>query len=306
MIPLKPALDDDQCSPACNIGLKEVCKEVEDGKSKCDCRPGFARHRNDTTSACKEMNNYVLLVRVMKVGEDEISYSRELSDSSSGEFKKLAKVTQAEIDKAYGLTEVKHNYLGADVISVVRSFDDEEGVLVNLTLRFMSDDKVNEESLREELVKSLEAESLPSPAFITAEVEDVMDFDECSDPSYHDCSVAAQCINEPGSYTCKCKGIFTDTSPDSSLPGRSCAAEVKSCDFCNARGDCFRDDSGDITSCKCHRMYLGRYCEINGIRELTLFDLCHLSFPPHVRRVVVICSFLFLITMIVLVISGHH
>lgn len=274
VIPLKPVLDDDQCSPACNTGNKEVCRETDEGKFKCDCRPGFARPKNNSDGVCREMNNYILLVRVMKVGEDEISYNKDLADTSSGEFKKLAKLTQAEVDKAYGLTEVKKSYLGADVTGVARSFDDEEGVLVNLTLRFMSDDQVNEDTLREELVKSLEesTEALPHPAFITAEVEDVMDFDECSDPNYNDCSEAASCINEPGSYTCKCKGIFTDISADPTLPGRSCAAEVKSCDQCNGRGDCYRDESGDITSCKCHRMYLGRYCEINGIRELTLFD----------------------------------
>lgn len=212
------------------------------------------------------MQSYVLLIRVMKVGEDTVIYKPDYSNSQSGEYKKLAKLTTDEIDKAYGLTEVKENYISADVMGIGKNFDDDEGVLVNLTLHVTGDENLSEDLLRDELMKSFEeAESLPNPAFITAEVEDVMDFDECSDPKYHDCSSAAVCINQQGSYTCKCKGIFSDL--DLSLPGRVCASEIKNCDQCNGRGDCVRDDAGDAMNCKCQRMYLGRYCEINGIRK---------------------------------------
>lgn len=225
-----------------------------------------------------EMNNYVLLVRVMKVGDSDVTFSKDLTNTNSEGFKKLAKATSDEVNKAYSLTvpEIRSNYLGVDVTGIGKTYDEDDGVLVNLTLKLMSDEKLNEDFLREELVKTLEessdgserGESLPRPnALITAEVEDVMDFDECSDPNYNDCHSAARCINEPGSYTCKCKGVFTDLSPDPSLPGRSCASEVKSCDLCNGRGDCYRDESGDVTTCKCQRMFLGRFCEINGMRE---------------------------------------
>jgi DNA-binding cell septation regulator SpoVG len=216
-----------------------------------------------------ETNNYVLLVRVTKLGEEEVSFKKDYSNSNSSDFLKLAKVTSDEVNKAYASTTVKNNFLGVDVNKIVRSFEDgEEGVLVNLTLRVMSDENLNEDLLREELMKSLEtdsSESIPTPSMITAEVEDVMDFDECSNPELNTCASSAQCINEPGSYSCKCKGIFTDLDPLN--PGRVCASEVKSCDICNARGDCVRDETGDMTSCRCHRMYLGRYCEINGLRE---------------------------------------
>lgn len=218
-----------------------------------------------------EMHSYVLLIRVMKVGEDTVIYKPDYSNSQSGEFKKLARLTSEEIDKAYGLTEIKENYIGADVMGIARNIDDEEGVLVNITLHVTGDESVSEDLLRDELMKSLEeSEALPTPAMITAEFEDLMDFDECSDPKYHDCSAAAVCINQPGSYTCQCKGIFSDLDPQ--LPGRICAAEVKACDQCNGRGDCVRDEGGEVTTCKCQRMYLGRYCEINGIRESYIFS----------------------------------
>lgn len=37
-----PILEDDQCTPACNAANKEICVE-NNGKAKCECRPGFAR-----------------------------------------------------------------------------------------------------------------------------------------------------------------------------------------------------------------------------------------------------------------------
>lgn len=215
------------------------------------------------------MQSYVLLIRLMKVGDENVVFKPDYSNRQSGEFKKLAKLTVDEVDKAYGLTDVKENYISADVMGIAKNVDDDEGVLVNLTLRVTSDESVSEDLLRDELVRSLEeAETLPNPAMITAEVEDVTDFDECSDPRYHDCSSAATCINHQGSYTCKCKGIFADLDP--SLPGRLCASEIKNCDMCNGRGDCVRDETGDTTTCKCQRMYLGRYCEINGIRKCSV------------------------------------
>lgn len=210
----------------------------------------------------------------MKLGESEVNYNKDLGNVNSGEYKKLAKMTTEEINKVYSASEgLKQNYLGVDVTRIGKNLDDDEGVLVNLTVRVMHDEKINEDLLREELTKNLEeAESLPVPAMISAEVEDVMDFDECSDPQYNDCSPAAKCINEPGSYTCRCKGIFTDLDPVN--PGRSCASEVKMCDLCNGRGDCYRDETADITACKCHRMYIGRYCEINGIRKCQFTLIC--------------------------------
>lgn len=208
----------------------------------------------------------------MKVGEEEVSFKKDFINKNSSEFKRLARVTEEEVNKAYSLTDVKSNFLTAEVTRIVRSVDEEEGsgVLVNLTLRVMSDERVNEDLLRDELMKSLEepenhGEGLPTPSLLTAEVEDVTDFDECSSPETNDCSKAAKCVNEPGSYTCQCKGIFTDLDPTN--PGRVCASEVKMCDLCNGRGDCYRDETADVTACRCHRMYLGRYCEINGIRK---------------------------------------
>lgn len=124
------------------------------------------------------------------------------------------------------------------------------------------------------------------------QVEKVVDFDECSSPLHNDCSGRARCINEPGSYRCQCLENFIDL--DQSLPGRLCVSEVKSCDYCYGRGDCWRQQSSTV--CRCHPMFIGRRCEINGLRKCTpqtvsqsidLMILLLLSSslaPPHYRN----------------------
>lgn len=144
------------------------------------------------------------------------------------------------------------------------------GVLINMTIHLTGGKDLDEESLKEELSRSFERsiEALPSPDAqqMSVDVEDVFDFDECSSEEYNDCASSARCINEPGSYRCECLNGYPDL--DFSFPGRMCASEIKACEFCYGRGDCYRDETGQISSCKCSRMYLGRRCEINGLRKL--------------------------------------
>lgn len=200
----------------------------------------------------------------MKVGESAVSYRTEYSNSKSPEYQEFAKITKDELEKAYMSSSVKDNYIGANVTRIMST--DSDGVLVNLTVHLSNSPDLDEEYLRDELSKSLEdAESLPVPSSITADIEDVLDFDECSDDNLNDCHSAAICINEPGSYKCECKNGYPDM--ELVLPGRICASEIKGCDYCHGRGDCVRDVKGDSTSCKCQRMYLGRRCEINGLRK---------------------------------------
>lgn len=212
------------------------------------------------------MQSYVVLVKLMKVGESAVSYKTELSDNESNEFIKIAKLTKDEVDKAYRNTTIKENYIGADVNCINKTTLGDEGVLVNLTIHLSSRDDFDEGVLKQELSKSLtETELLPSPSSIVADVHEVMDFDECTNDKYNDCDPAAYCINRPGSYRCECKGAYTDMDPN--LPGRHCAAEIKNCEACHGRGDCVRSEDGERTTCKCQRMYLGERCEINGLRK---------------------------------------
>ncbi|XP_054161453.1 mucin-2-like [Oppia nitens] len=256
-------LDIDQCKPGCNAANKEICKEI-DGKYRCDCRQGFIRKDGDII--CQELQNYVVVVRVMKVGESEVTWFSEFSNNNSNEYKSLAKMAKKQVDSAYMTTDdVKENYVGADVLGIDKVADGGNGVLVNLTVHLTKRHNLDEDLLREKLIKKLEEKSevLPNPEFISADVEDVIDFDECSSDQYNDCAPSARCINEPGSYRCECMNGYPDL--DISLPGRVCASEIKGCEFCHGRGDCIRDESGQSNTCRCNRMYLGRRCQINGL-----------------------------------------
>ncbi|OTF78555.1 EGF and SEA domain containing protein [Euroglyphus maynei] len=263
----RPAiLDLDQCKPGCNAANKEICKEF-DGKFKCDCRP--------------ELQNFILLVRVTRLGDQELEWNSILSNHTSDLYQNLARAARNQIDSAYiMINSMKENYVGAEVLDINKA-QDGHGVLVNMTIHLTESNNIDEDLIREELSRTLmmkphsspisdlssssSSEQLPSPQQIYADLEDVIDFDECNSEEYNDCASSARCINEPGSYRCECLNGYPDL--DLSLPGRMCASEIKACEFCYGRGDCYRDETGQISSCKCHRMYLGRRCEINGLCE---------------------------------------
>lgn len=232
------------------------------------------------------MQVYLLVVRLMKVGENPVSYNTDLSDSSSGEYQKIARLAKEEIEKAYRNTSIKDTYLSSDVNMIKSPSDGDDGVLVNMTVHlaaprgnfaanngedgFDGENEFNLNDMHNELSRTLaisdkSSETLPNPSSIVADIETLEDFDECSDEKYNDCDLAARCINKPGSYVCECKGAYTDMDPN--LPGRVCAAEIKNCEACHGRGDCVRSEDGEKTTCKCQRMYLGERCEINGLRK---------------------------------------
>lgn len=88
------------------------------------------------------------------------------------------------------------------------------------------------------------------------------DFDECSNPQFHDCSEHSHCFNLPGTYTCSCKEGFSDLSENILYPGRICSAELIGCEKCNFHGTCYsRGD--DNVFCECFHWYTGENCHIN-------------------------------------------
>lgn len=196
-----------------------------------------------------------------------VAFTDSLQNHKSSSFLELSRLSALEISKAYKGTPLKDNYLDSTVNAIRRPLDGGPGILVNLTLRLSEGDH-DEDLLLDELAKRLEeTEGLPEPSSLSAEVDGVTDLDECAAEGLNDCDPSALCINEIGSYRCDCGGGFPDMEP--SLPGRVCASEITSCDLCNGRGDCVRSGGrGTRPMCRCHRMYLGPHCEINGIREL--------------------------------------
>lgn len=184
-------------------------------------------------------------MRVSKTAESEVAAHHTGNEVQS--FTRVARrLTAGKGGPEEGISDLQ-------VLSVERSSRTHSATMVNLTVQL--DPSLNR-NVQEDLSRKLSS---------LGQVEKVVDFDECSSPSHNDCSPRARCINEPGTYKCQCLDSFIDL--DSVSPGRHCVSELKSCDYCYGRGDCWR--SAANTVCRCHPMFIGRRCEINGLRKST-------------------------------------
>ncbi|XP_076356702.1 uncharacterized protein LOC143249952 isoform X2 [Tachypleus tridentatus] len=261
----------DGCFPACDEDNKETCKRTKNMWS-CQCKPGYSRKKG--SQFCEATKSYVVLLRVVKMGRNSVSYNSSLSNTNSPEYRNFAHMVQQGIDLAYAASEVQPNYVRADVNGFTNTTEvssqglPREGLLVNLTVSVNRNSAVDDKLLKDELIRSLRTSDnrvggtdLFVSSFVQP-VEDVRDFDECSNENYNDCADSAICTNLPGTYTCSCKKHYDDLDPE--LPGRVCSGEISSCEYCNGRGDCMITDEG-YRICRCHHMYLGRRCEVNGL-----------------------------------------
>ncbi|XP_023225517.1 LOW QUALITY PROTEIN: uncharacterized protein LOC111626391 [Centruroides sculpturatus] len=258
----------DECYPECRPEIKEMCKKVR-GEWKCVCRPGFAKKKG--SRICEESQQFMLLLRVVKVNNETANYKKEFNNTLSKEYKQFVGIAKKALDDAYNVTDISTNFIGADVISIKdgskpegRSVP-EDGLLVNYTIQMTRNSPADEKLLRQQLEHSLRLTNFSiggSELYSSAIIENIRDLDECSDSEYNDCSGSAICINKRGSYECKCKEGYEDQ--DLKFPGRICSGEIKNCDYCGGRGDCIMTDD-DEKICRCHRMYLGKQCEINGL-----------------------------------------
>lgn len=258
----------DECYPECRLEIKEMCKKVR-GEWTCVCRPGFARKKG--SRICEESQQYMLLLRVVKVFNETANYIKEFKNSSSAEYKEFAGIAKKALDDAYNVTDIRSNFIGADVIDIKDGTKPEgravpqDGVLVNYTIQMTRNSPADEKLLRQQLEHSLRSTNFSiggSDLYSSAIIENLQDINECLDDEYNDCSRSAICINKRGTYECKCKEGYEDL--DLKFPGRICSGEIKNCDYCGGRGDCIMNDD-DVKTCRCHRMYLGKKCEINGL-----------------------------------------
>lgn len=174
------------------------------------------------------------MVRVSKTSENEVA-------SAGNDLQSITRVARRQVGKKEGIA-------GLQVVSVERNSRNNGASMVNLTIQL---DRVMP-NVHDDLLKKLQS---------LGQVEKVVDFDECSSHIHNDCSPRARCINEPGSYRCQCLDNFIDL--DQSLPGRLCSSEMKSCEYCHGRGDCWKNQGNTV--CRCHPMFIGRRCEINGL-----------------------------------------
>ncbi|KAH6930927.1 hypothetical protein HPB50_021029 [Hyalomma asiaticum] len=260
------------CLPGCNVANYEVCREALDGTWQCMCKPGYGRQ--DGNKTCTEVETYVVILRVVKMGESAVSYRTELSNSLSTEFQQIADAAKKGMSDAYKKTDVENQFVTSNLNSISAADDLDtadsapQGILLNFTVSMARSEAITSEVIREQLSRSLRQSNYSigkSALFVSPNVHAVaavQDYDECGDLDANDCGRFAVCVNLPGTYTCYCKSGFEDLDP--LRPGRVCSGEIKNCDHCNGRGTCLVNDEGK-RSCRCNRMFLGRRCEINGL-----------------------------------------
>ncbi|XP_077483853.1 uncharacterized protein LOC144093952 isoform X4 [Amblyomma americanum] len=260
------------CLPGCSIANYEVCREALDGTWQCMCKPGYGRQ--DGNKTCTEVETYVVILRVVKMGESAVSYRTELSNSLSTEFQQIADTAKKAMGDAYKKTDVEGQFVSSSLNSISEADDLDTadsappGILLNFTVAMAKSEAITSEVIRDQLSRSLRQSNYSigrSPLFVSPNVHAVaavQDYDECGDLDANDCGRFAVCVNLPGTYTCYCKSGFEDLDP--LRPGRVCSGEIRNCDHCNNRGTCLVNDEGKKT-CRCNRMFLGRRCEINGL-----------------------------------------
>ncbi|CAL1296871.1 unnamed protein product, partial [Larinioides sclopetarius] len=282
------------CDPKCQPYKKEMCKEAK-GLWTCQCRPGHARR--DSHEICREIQTFVMLLKVVKMGNESVNFSSRLSDSDSEEYKHFVRNVEEGIADAYSITNMKDHLWDAEVnqvlpVDIMQSSaltqqpttlaSEEGGVLVNLTLKVSK--SVSGNLLEQELMRSLQnlGMRVGDSSLLAAPLsQNVQDYDECMDDRQNDCALRATCINLEGSFTCQCEEGYEDM--DRSLPGRVCLAKTENCNYCHGRGDCLRGDD-DKTFCRCQPMFVGRRCEINGL-------VLAVALPTAVAVVVVLLCF---------------
>ncbi|GBN05440.1 Transposable element Tc3 transposase [Araneus ventricosus] len=282
------------CDPKCQPYKKEMCRETK-GLWTCQCRPGHARR--DSHEICREIQTFVMLLKVVKMGNESVNFSSPLSDIDSDEYKHFVRNVEEGIADAYSITNMRDHLWEAEVNQVLpidtmqssvltqqptTPASEEEGVLVNLTLKVSK--SVSGHLLEQELMRSLQnlGMRVGDSSLLAAPLsQNVQDYDECMDVRQNDCALRAKCINMEGSFTCQCEEGYEDM--DRSLPGRVCLAKTENCNYCHGRGDCLRGDD-DKTFCRCQPMFVGRRCEINGL-------VLAVALPTAVAVVVVLLCF---------------
>ncbi|XP_063588470.1 mucin-5AC-like isoform X2 [Penaeus indicus] len=267
--PTQPPIRIDTCivgdDSTCQEQLSEVCR-TEDGVSSCYCRPGTDRKRPRTP--CKRMVSLKMALKVDLMGQQRLVWGGRYNDPESEEYRRLEWEATHAIDSAMSKTQMSSAYLS----NTVHKFYSLGGkVIVNATVNLESTPATRSRTIREALqrqviqvIQSHSNKIGDSALWVDGPlnpVPEVADIDECKDPKLHDCHSDAICVNEFGSFTCRCLPGYTDRYEDDPMEvGRHC--ESCSSDFCNKRGECRIEDGEKV--CQCKGSYYGARCEIDG------------------------------------------
>lgn len=217
-----------QCQPACKDKSREVCKFTPasetsgaQGTFACACRPGYHMMTNLVSGKrqCHEIQSYVILLRLLQIGDQQVSFKRELQDRSSSDFKQISRVIKDHIRRAYMTSDMtRDRFVSADVLNYARPSSGSSpviptglsvasdgrqpvssinmsqqdppgsGLLVNITVQLQppaanQNDVINEGTLKEELTKKLNMRQAAALAAATAASSVDVKKSNSSDPS---------------------------------------------------------------------------------------------------------------------------
>lgn len=267
--PTQPPIRIDTCivgdDSTCQEQLSEVCR-TEEGVSSCYCKPGTARKRPRTP--CKRMVSLRVSMKVDRVGDQRIVWGGNYGNPESEEYRLLEWEARHAIANAMSKTRLSSAYLG----NIIHKFYNLGGkVIVNSTINLEDTPTTRNRNipqmLQRQMIQVIQSHTNnigDSALYVDGPlnpIPDVSDVNECNDPTLYDCHPDASCINEFGTFTCRCLPGYTDRySDDPEQVGRKC--ETCSSDYCNKRGDC-RIASGQKV-CECMGSYYGTRCEIDG------------------------------------------
>nr|XP_027209844.1 uncharacterized protein LOC113803293 [Penaeus vannamei] len=209
-----------------------------------------------------------MALKVDLVGQQRIVWGGRYNDPESEEYRRLEWEATHAIDSALSKTQMSSAYLS----NTVHKFYSLGGkVIVNATVNLESTPATRARTIRQALQRQV-IQVIQSHGNKIGEsalwvdgplnpVPEVADINECNDPKLHDCHSDATCVNEFGSFTCRCLPGYTDRYVDDPMEvGRHC--ESCSSDFCNKRGECRIEDGEKV--CQCKGSYYGARCEIDG------------------------------------------
>lgn len=206
---------------------------------------------------------YNLNITLERIGRDSLHYYNDLSNTNSTDFIKFAWATREALDRMVMQSDLRDIFQGVEVHSFVQG-PNNHGIVSKFYLQLS--DNIEETRLEGILRKYLRSNnySLGGTDIVASHLDNLkaQDFDECSNPKFHDCSENAHCFNLRGTYTCSCKEGFSDLSENMLYPGRVCSADLSGCEKCNYHGACY-SKSGDEVFCECFPWYAGDDCRIN-------------------------------------------
>ncbi|XP_041362676.1 uncharacterized protein LOC121378529 [Gigantopelta aegis] len=204
--------DENECkSSPCSEN--SMCVNVP-GSFSCLCDKGYFLTEPLTCTECKVFN---ASLSVNKIGSIVMTYSSQYDDMESPAAANLSLLVTEAVTKV--LTVSLGNLAYGSSMQQFRP----GSVVADVTL-FMNISYTGDVADLMLLILADNASFTSMNIFLDNNNTVVTDIDECSDPSWNDCSPDADCDNLIGTYTCSCRLQFTDYSPQPNKPGRICVA----------------------------------------------------------------------------------